>query len=55
MDRSMAIIFNNTVKFILGEMFHFGSIFCIVDQSRILHHVVDVRNKTGKQMAITLA
>jgi hypothetical protein len=30
-DDSMGIIFNTPVTFIVGEVFHFGSLSCIAD------------------------
>jgi hypothetical protein len=50
----MDIIFTNTVNFSLGKTFHFGSITCIVDNSKTLHHVVDVGNEVNKRTTTTI-
>jgi hypothetical protein len=42
----MVIIFTNVVSFTPSEMFHFGSISYITDQSGTFHHIADARKKT---------
>jgi hypothetical protein len=50
---SMAIIFVDAVNFIVGKMFHFGSISCIADQSGTLHRTADAEKKSEGQMVVT--
>jgi hypothetical protein len=38
-DDSMAIVFNTLITFNAGEMFHFGSLSCIVDRKGVLHRI----------------
>jgi hypothetical protein len=48
----MAIIFTDAVNFIVGEMFHFGSISSIADQSGTLHRIADAEKKSKGQMVV---
>jgi hypothetical protein len=48
MDSSMDVTFATIVNFAPGEMFHFGSISCITDQSGALHRIIDVKEKVKR-------
>jgi hypothetical protein len=47
----MAITFNTMITFNAGEIFHFGSISCVVDQEGILHRIGDPSRKKSSPVA----
>jgi hypothetical protein len=37
----MVVVFNTTITFNTGEVFHSGSVSCIADQKGVLHRIAD--------------
>jgi hypothetical protein len=50
-DDSTAIIFNTLVSFNAGEMFCFGSLYCIAEQEGVLHRITDPSEKRSSSVA----
>lgn len=49
---SMAVVFNTTINFAIGEVFLFGSLSCIVDYRGALHRVAGVGEEALRVRAI---
>jgi hypothetical protein len=47
----MAIVFNTSIIFNVGEVFHFGSLLCITDRKGILHRIANPSEKGSSLMA----
>jgi hypothetical protein len=43
----MDVVFSNVINFVLGDIFHFGSISYVADKSGTLHHVANVGKDRG--------